>query len=174
MNLEDFKKEFDEKLAAMSDKELIDAFAEMGCEVEINPERLDIGTIAIPVDMFDEYARYSNDTDDNRLPFGVYRWYITCFYKEMPYHKSKRYRSWLKTCPKEEATHVKLHGGCGIIREIKEIVYIGGEYVYPANETWNANEIQSCKDFYQYKLNKAEQETPENSSCIEYERRKLS
>lgn len=36
--LEQFKKEFDEALAAMSDQDIIDGFAEMGCEIEINPD----------------------------------------------------------------------------------------------------------------------------------------
>ena len=35
MNLEDFKKEFDEKLAAMSDEEIIAEFDKLGCHVTI-------------------------------------------------------------------------------------------------------------------------------------------
>lgn len=35
MTLEDFKKEFDEKLAAMTDDELIAEFEAMGCKVVI-------------------------------------------------------------------------------------------------------------------------------------------
>lgn len=34
-SLDDLKSEFDRKLAAMSDDELIEAFAEIGCEVQI-------------------------------------------------------------------------------------------------------------------------------------------
>lgn len=35
MNLEDFKKDFDEKLAAMSDEQIIQEFKDMGCDVKI-------------------------------------------------------------------------------------------------------------------------------------------
>lgn len=34
-SLDDLKAEFDRKLAAMSDEELVTAFAEIGCDVEI-------------------------------------------------------------------------------------------------------------------------------------------
>jgi len=38
MNLQDLKDEFDRALAKLSDQEIVDAFAEMGCVVEIKPD----------------------------------------------------------------------------------------------------------------------------------------
>ena len=42
MNFEDFKKEFDAALAAVSENDLIDAFEKMGCEFE-PVEMVDLG-----------------------------------------------------------------------------------------------------------------------------------
>ena len=41
MKFEDFKKQFDEVLASMSDEDLVKAFADMGVDVEIIPEKID-------------------------------------------------------------------------------------------------------------------------------------
>lgn len=38
MNLDDLKNKFDDALAKMSDEEIIAAFAEMGCAVEVEKQ----------------------------------------------------------------------------------------------------------------------------------------